>query len=459
MLKTLVDLFLLISTDKKTITSTNISSFYQFITKKLPEIDNHRPTLLISSLNKNNIPNKNNEIISNKKEDKFIFQYEKNSNKFNSNITLKRVQNELLSLFNDMIDYLYEENIIILSKEKEGILKSILSKKLKENNLSFSSNFDNKLIHDLKSIEIRKYIIDLINSNKCNNNFICFNFSIKHFINFFNTKNKDKNRLIAEKFITIINPIIKIYQNDKKIIYHKKIKKTKTKSLSKIPVLNIYNNHINKERTTKKKNLKTSNSNTNYSHKINHSFNKDLKDKFNLNGIIIKAKKRKTEFNKNRNEPKDNIKEEYNLTKDTIPCQTLNNCISFNVIQKNCIIDNYLNNNIKNILNNINDKNNKANSEKVVINEFNNFYSNSQMKYLKNKKNYIKIKSNLLLSNNNDIYGKNNKNNNIIHINEDDYDLEDFHFDVNEKKRKTNITSISKKEDNISEKHIQCVIF
>ena len=147
------------------------------------------------------------------------------------------------------------------------------------------------------------------------------------------------------------------------------------------------------------------------------------------------------------------------MTKDTIPCQTLNNCISFNVIQKNCIIDNYLNNNIKNILNNINDKNNKANSEKVVINEFNNFYSNSQMKYLKNKKNYIKIKSNLLLSNNNDIYGKNNKNNNIIHINEDNYDLEDFNFDVNEKKRKTNITSISKKEDNISEKHIQCVIF
>ena len=60
MINTLVDLFLLISTDKKTITCNNLSTFYQFITKKLPEIESHRPNL-ITSLNQQNSQKNNNE--------------------------------------------------------------------------------------------------------------------------------------------------------------------------------------------------------------------------------------------------------------------------------------------------------------------------------------------------------------------------------------------------------------
>ena len=52
MLKTLVDFFLLLSNDKKTITSHNMLIFYQFITKKIPEIENHHPTIVSSSLDK-----------------------------------------------------------------------------------------------------------------------------------------------------------------------------------------------------------------------------------------------------------------------------------------------------------------------------------------------------------------------------------------------------------------------
>ena len=97
MLKTLVEFFLFISTDKKTITYNDISTFYLFITKKLSEIENYLPGLISSSLN--NSKNYNEEI---------IYEKEEITDKINKNKKLKNIQNELLSLFNDMIDFLYE---------------------------------------------------------------------------------------------------------------------------------------------------------------------------------------------------------------------------------------------------------------------------------------------------------------------------------------------------------------
>ena len=363
MLKALVDLFLLLSSDRKSITRNDISVFYLFIVKKLPEIDNHRPSLLISFFQKNNSQNNNNELFSNKQLD--IVQNEKEKSKTNKNITIKTIQNELLCLFNDMIDYLYEEEIIILSNDKKDILKNRINKKIKEKNFSLSEK------QNIQIIETRKYLTELINSNKSINNFASFDFSIKHFINFFNSKNREKNRLIAEKFVNLINPIIKIYKADK-ITNRKKINQTQIKSSSKIPVINVYNNNIFKEKASKNKNLKINLTQNNYNYKINRSFNKNLKDKFNLNNIFVN--KRKTVFNKDKIEDKENTKDECNLTKDTIPCQTLNNCISFNSIQKNCIIENYLANNIKNIYTKINNKNNKAISEKIAINNINTYF-------------------------------------------------------------------------------------
>lgn len=363
MLKALVDLFLLLSSDKKSITRNDISVFYLFIVKKLPEIDNHRPSLLNSFFHKNNSQNNNNELFSNKQID--IVQNEKEKSKTNKNITIKTIQNELLCLFNDMIDYLYEEEIIILSNDKKDILKNRINKKIKEKNFSLSEK------QSIQIIETRKYLTELINSNKSFNNFTSFDFSIKYFINFFNSKNREKNRLIAEKFVNLINPIIKIYKADK-LINRKKINQTQIKSSSKIPVINVYNNNIFKEKASKNKNLKINLTQNNYNYKINRSFNKNLKDKFNLNNIFVN--KRKTVFNKDKIEDKENTKDECNLTKDTIPCQTLNNCISFNSIQKNCIIENYLGNNIKNIYTKINNKNNKAISEKIAINNINTYF-------------------------------------------------------------------------------------
>ena len=242
MLKTLIDLFLLISTDKKTITYDNISTFYKFIIKKLPEIESKRPFLISTSLNKKNLKQIQKENIIDEKIGGSQFQNNElnnNSNKnMDKNITIKKFQDELLSLFYDFIDYLYEENIIILNEEKMKILTNKINKKFKDKNMN------NKKVISIKKNIIRNYIIELINNNKNNNNFISSDLSIKNFINFFNTKNQNKNRLIAEKFIIAINPIIKIYKNDRKIIYRRKINKSKTKSLPKVTITLEDNNII-----------------------------------------------------------------------------------------------------------------------------------------------------------------------------------------------------------------------
>ena len=422
MLKTLVDLFLLLSNDKKTITSHNMLIFYQFITKKIPEIENHHPTIVSSSLDKTFFIQKNNENFLDKEKKGFILQNEIIDNKDNKKIIIKLFQNELLFLFNDMIDYLYENKIIIISDDKKDILTNIINKKTKCLEKIKSKNFDKE--------DIRNFIIELINLNKLDNRIISFNFSINHFIKFFNSKNKDRNRLIAEKFINIVVPIIKIYKNDIRMAHKKNIYKSKTKSLSKISIINFYNN-VSNDINSKKKILNNFN-------KVNKSVSDGLKNKFNLNNMIIKKIKRNTAYNKNRYEEKDNLKKVNNISGDTLPCQTLNNCISFNNSQKNNLINNNLNNNIKIIKGDSND--NKSNIQKLAINELN---------YLEYQK---KIKNKTFYISNNEMKKRNQ---NKIGNNK----LDDFNLDKKEKKRKTNITVEYKNEEKINLKQGQCFIF
>ena len=248
MLKTLIDFFLLISSDKKTITCNNILTFYQFITKKIIDIENQRPFIITNSLSQSNLKQSYNGNITNKDNEGCAIQTDEYINKTNrvmdKNIEIKKFQKEIISLFNDMIDFLYEENIIVLKEDKKNLLKNKINRKIKEKNVFLRSNSSYNLINDIKKVETRNYIIELINENKNNNNFTSFNFTIKNFIDFFNTKNKNKNRLIAEKFVVAINPIIKIYKNDKKLTHLKKVNKTKTRSLSRIPIIHIDNNDL-----------------------------------------------------------------------------------------------------------------------------------------------------------------------------------------------------------------------
>ena len=320
MLKTLIDFFLLISSDKTKITSTNISTFYQFTTKKIIDIENQRPFIITNSLSYSNLNLKQsyNENISSKNIDGFIFQNDESTNKTNritdKNVAIKKFQKELISLFNDMIDFMYEEKIVILREDKKIILINKINNKLKEKNIFVKGNASNYAINDIKKIETRNYIIELINNNKYNDNFASFNFTIKNFIGFFNTKNRNKNRYIAEQFIKAINPVIKIYKNDKKLSQIKKVNKTKTRSLSKIPIIHIDTNDLYKAKISNKKknhcnmkykisNISKNNTSTNsriknYMHKVNYSFHQK-KGKYEFSNLLLNKNKRKTEnYNK-----------------------------------------------------------------------------------------------------------------------------------------------------------------
>jgi len=479
MLKTLIDFFLLISSDKTKITSTNISTFYQFITKKIIDIENQRPFIITNSLSYSNLNLKQsyNENISSKNIDGFIFQNDESTNKTNritdKNVAIKKFQKELISLFNDMIDFMYEEKIVILREDKKIILINKINNKLKEKNIFVKGNASNYAINDIKKIETRNYIIELINNNKYNDNFASFNFTIKNFIDFFNTKNRNKNRYIAEQFIKAINPVIKIYKNDKKLSQIKKVNKTKTRSLSKIPIIHIDTNDLYKAKisnrkknycnmkykisNTSKNNASTNSSIKNYVHKANYSFHKK-KGKYGFSNLLLNKNKRKTEnYNKSKISKK-NSKEQNDVTHDTIQCQTLNNCNSFDNIQSMYKIENILYNNIKTNSTHINGnkikiKNNRTNSKNIVINEIRNFYSNSQIDYFKNKN-----KSSITTLYDNDIYDL-NKN---IYKNcdlDENCNLKSCNIDTNVKYRESNMISASQKEEELNEKGSGCFIY
>ena len=336
-----------------------------------------------------------------------------------------------------------------MANDKSDILINEINKKLIEKN-----SLENEIFQKNKKNGFRDYLIELIKINNNNNKNISFNCSIKDFIKFFNSKNKDKNRLIAKKFINIIKPIIKIYKFGNKTKYHKKKYKSKTKCLSnRIPVIN----NIFKEKTFNKNNLKNIRAKK-YYHKINHSFNNKKKNNYNLNDIFIKNSKNQSFYSKKKFFLKEKNKEENNVTHDTIPCQTLNNYNSFNKFKKNNIFDNYLNNYIKNINPNINNNNinfEKSNKE-IIINEIKNLFPNSQIENFTKK--YGK-KRNISILDNNDLkefYEKSNKIEKNINNNEE----QNYKYEEKRKKRNSSLTSVeSKKEDILNEKHIQCIIF
>ena len=464
MINTLIDLFLLISTDKKSITSNNLCTFYQFIAKKLIDIENQRPNIISSFLSQNNSKNEHNDKINHKQIDGFIYHNKDIIKKITKDVIIYNFQNELLSLFNDMIDYLYEENLVILSDEQKHILKNIINKKLSEKNILYSSNapINNLLVQKIKKKEIRKYILELINNNNYNSNFLLFDFSIKNYINFFNTKNIEKNRCTAEKFVNLINAIIKIYNTDKKNIYNKKINTVKIKSLGKIPFINIdnTNNIIIKEKSLRNKNTK--NDINKYYNKVNHSVNNGKREYFNLNNIFIKKKKRQTAYNNIQKEPKNiNIEDKNNKTQDTIPGQTLNNCYSLDNLPKNENIGNYLNNIIKNVNTNTNRKRNELNLRKINYNKMKDFYSKSQRGKNNTKDIDIKHKPTLSAIFNKDINDLNKKSKKYnININNCNL-LGNFTFDNDDKNNNNNIDFIyvNKNENDFNEKNIGCIIY
>ena len=335
MLQVLSDLFLLISNDGNKITNKDISTFYNFIIKKMPIIEQQYPSIIFNTLK---ISSENNSLEDN-------FKNSKDSKKY-----FMHFQKQIINLFNDLIDYCYREGIIKLNEKFEKLIKGKIDDKIKEksdkkicsSNTKFSyNNFNQKDIYIKKAQkeEFRNFLIFLIINGDIN-----FNIYPNNYVNFFNSDKKIKNRLNAEQLMKFIKNIIKIYKENKnkrtnnkngnstgkknykteqKNNNKKKVKKnnktdeknksTGIKSLNndiKLDDLSCSNNKVNE------KNIKKINSNV-----IENTVNSSKKNSLNQNRVLKKL----TPLSDQSiiiNDDSDNEEDEIN---DTIRCETPKN--------------------------------------------------------------------------------------------------------------------------------------
>lgn len=283
MLQTLSDLFLLISHDNEKITNKDISIFYNFIIKKMPQIEQQYPSILSKSLNSST----NLSLLEDKKE--IVLKELKNEN--NSKKKFVNFQKQILNLFNDLIDYFYNVGIIKLNNKLEKIIKDKIDEKVREktdkknkkNNSKFEYNYNkfyqNELnINKSKKEEIRKFLIFFVINGDIN-----FNVYPDDYVNFFNSKNKDKNRFKATQFMKYINNISKIYKESKR----NNNKKLNNKSNNNTDI-KINNTERKNKKIEEKNNITTGTSNTGIK-----SFNTDSKV-FHLSNINKKIYDKKT---------------------------------------------------------------------------------------------------------------------------------------------------------------------
>ena len=124
MLHTLSELFLLISNDSQKITNKDLSLFYHFITKKMPQIQQQFPSILSNSLNSSS----NIKSLEDKKQiDSSEFKNDKDPKK--KYLSFIR---QILGLFNDLIDFCYSEGIIKINNKIEQMIKGKIDEKIRE---------------------------------------------------------------------------------------------------------------------------------------------------------------------------------------------------------------------------------------------------------------------------------------------------------------------------------------
>ena len=337
MLQTLSELFLLISNDGQKITSKDLSLFYNFITKKIPQIQQQFPSMLINSLNSSSNLN---SVEDRKLSDSNDFKNDKDSKK-----VFISFQRQILSLFNDIIDYCYSEGIIKLNNKFEKLIKNKIDEKIREksnkknrkNKYEFDYNkyYQNELnINRSKREKLRHFLIFLTINGEIN-----YNIFPNDYVNFFNSENKLKNRLNAQQFMEFINNFLKIYKENK-ANYNKRIN-NKSNNNTDIKLKSKDNNN-----TIIEENNKTD---LNKNSKCIKSFNTDtkifdIKDKNKVNNIKHVYKKsinnnsNKAELrNKFINNSKDNLMNNNALKENLFSNNKLQNKLS---PDKSIIIDN-----------------------------------------------------------------------------------------------------------------------
>ena len=283
MLQTISDLFLLLSDDGKKITNKDLSILYNFIIKKIPQIEQQYPSIILKSLD---ISQNNNSTGDKKKNNTNEYKNYKDSKKY-----FNHFQKQILNLFNDLLDYCYNEGIIKLDDKFEKIIKGI-DDKIREktnnrkniiNNSKYNYNniYQKEIsIKKAKKEELRNFLIYLIINGEIN-----FNINPNDYVNFFNSENKAKNRASAEQFMKFIKNIIIIYKENKKNINKRLNNKSNNTTDKKVNKSEAKNNNNNK---TAEKHNKTDEKNNKIDEKQNKTDEKKNKSKGKKSSIGIK---------------------------------------------------------------------------------------------------------------------------------------------------------------------------
>lgn len=327
MLHTLSELFLLISNDSQKITNKDLSLFYHFITKKMPQIQQQFPSILSNSLNSSS----NIKSLEDKKQiDSSEFKNDKDPKK--KYLSFIR---QILGLFNDLIDFCYSEGIIKINNKIEQMIKGKIDEKIREksnkknrkNKYEFNYNkyYQNELnINRSKKEKLRNFLIFLTINGDIN-----YHIYPNDYVNFFNSENKTKNRLIAQHFMEFINNFLKIYKNKRN--YNKR-STNKSNNNTDIKIKNKeINNYI----------METNNkTDGNKSNKVIKSFNTDTK-RFDLN---YKNKENNTKYihiHKNSaNNNNSNYSNKAELRNKIRNESSNNNLINNNSLKENLFVNN-----------------------------------------------------------------------------------------------------------------------
>ena len=468
MLQTLCDFYLLLSNDCQKITNKDLSIFYNFIIKKIPQIEQQYPNIVLKSLSKINevsslkfYENKKqiclNELKNNNEPKKTIFDFQK----------------QLLDLFNDLIYFFYIKGIIKLNNKLENKMKE------KINEIYKSNEIDKKNLKEVKIEEITNFLKFLTIKE-----YIQYSINPSNFVNFFNGENKSKKIYCVVQFMTYIESITKIYKENKnKIKYKISNTEKKTSEGEKQLIYKERNNNTEGKKNNSKNNCNESKNNStgrkgnktdnikiknmkyrnisdkhifNTEHKLESYKKKTEREKL-IKDIKLSTKGKEIVINNDDDKDNDNIKildESENEVNDTVRCETLKNAYQD--------IEVYLNNN-KNIYNKfcnrnegrcLFDKNKSNNKIRLTISNISLFEQKLKSKQKKAKTNQNSPKVLYHSSTQKKKFG----NRNINSIKGGIFGLDHYSFEKKSKNKKNNNLKnekIKNKVDNIKNQEIK----
>ena len=289
MLQALSDFFLILSSDTKKITNNDLVVFYNFIIKKIPQIEQQFPSIISKSLINNNITP---DLSTDKQID--INEYKINKDN-NTKKLFIHFQKQLFNLFSELIIFCFKEGIIKINDII--IQENILTK------VGFNSS---KVKFDPQNDkETQKFLIHSVIHNKVN----CTIYPTDY-IKFFNTENTSKKRICAERFMKFIKHMIIIYKESKKHPNIKRVVNTE-KKVSNTERIFGYNNRqiyegkklsIKKIKKIEKKISIKDNSSTDKSIIVNNSLEDDnVENNDTIKGNTLKNINKKYLIKKNEN--------------------------------------------------------------------------------------------------------------------------------------------------------------